>query len=288
MRASLPATIEIRQALSSEVFIRADATNFHQVLMNLCTNAAHAMRKTGGVIEVQLKEIVLDKKDASQYVDLTPGKYLQISVEDIGHGIPEDIQERIFDPFFTTKDPGEGTGIGLSAVHGIVKELKGAITVFSEVGKGTVFTVLFPVISELSDVKSHVVKEPFVGGTEKILFVDDEEVQVELAQELLDQLGYNVTTFSESILALDHFKQDPGKYDLLITDMTMQGLTGDVLIQKIRIIRPDIPVILCTGFSETMDEDRAKSIGINAFMYKPVVAKDLSHTIRRVLDQKAD
>jgi CheY-like chemotaxis protein len=219
---------------------------------------------------------------------MTPGTFLKISVEDTGHGIPEDIQSKVFDPFFTTKDLGEGTGMGLSAVHGIVKELGGAVTLYSEVNKGTVFHVFIPIVAELPDKQKLEDLEPLVGGSERILFVDDEEIQIELAKESLGRLGYKVTTFSSSLAALEHFQENSDSYDLIITDMTMPKMTGDVLAKKIKLIRPDIPLIMCTGFSELMDEHKAKAIDIRAFLYKPVVARELSQTIRAVLSQEKE
>jgi CheY-like chemotaxis protein len=217
---------------------------------------------------------------------MTPGTFLKISVEDTGHGIPEDIQSKVFDPFFTTKGLGEGTGMGLSAVHGIVKELGGAVTLYSEVNKGTVFHVFIPIVAELPDKQKLEDLEPLVGGSERILFVDDEEIQIDLAKESLGRLGYQVAAFSSSLAALEHFMENSDSYDLIITDMTMPKMTGDVLAKKIKLIRPDIPVIMCTGFSEIMDEKKAKAIDISAFLYKPIVAKELSQTIRNVLKNK--
>jgi PAS domain S-box-containing protein len=286
LRSTLPANIEIKQYLNSESHILADPTNIHQVIMNLCTNAGHAMRKTGGVLSVRINDVHLDDRNVSQYEGMAPGNFLKISVEDTGHGIPEDIQSKIFDPFFTTKGLGEGTGMGLSAVHGIVKELGGAITLYSEVNKGTVFHVFIPIIARLPDTERIGEQEPLVGGTERILFVDDEKIQIELAKESLGRLGYQVTAFSSSLAALEHFQDNIESYNLIITDMTMPEMTGDVLAKRIKLIRPDIPVIMCTGFSEIIDEKKAKAININAFIYKPVVARELSQTIRTVLDSK--
>jgi two-component system, cell cycle sensor histidine kinase and response regulator CckA len=291
MRASLPATIEIKQYLNSEKNVCAGATNIHQVLMNLCTNAGHAMRNTGGVLTVRLVDAQLEEKDMIQHIGVGPGKYMKISVEDTGHGIPRDIQKRVFDPFFTTKALGEGTGMGLSAAHGIVRELGGVVTLTSEVGKGTVFDVLLPVIMEVPRTKMETMAasiEMIAGGTERILFVDDEQLQQELARESLGRMGYTVKVFSDSVAAFEHFEKNVDAYDLVVTDMTMPKMTGDILAKKIRAIRPGIPVVLCTGFSEVMDEHKAKAINISAFLYKPIVSQTLLRTIRKILDTNRD
>jgi PAS domain S-box-containing protein len=284
LRASLPATIEIKQQLTSDSYIFADATNIHQVLMNLCTNAGHAMRNTGGILSVRLKDVSFDKNEVTPYIGLAVGKYLKITVEDTGHGIPKNIQKKVFDPFFTTKAMGEGTGMGLSAVHGIVKELGGTVTLYSEVGKGTTFNVFIPIITALADTKQRIEPALPMGGTEKIIFVDDEKVQMELAIESLGRMGYQVTGFSDSVAALDHFKQHSTEYDLVITDMSMPKMTGDKLTRKIHYIRPEIPVIMCTGLSEIMDEEIARAINISAFLHKPVIAREMLRVIRKTLE----
>ena len=284
LRASLPATIEIKHVLTSDSYIFADATSIHQILMNLCTNAGYAMRNAGGVLSVRLEDVSLDESGVTHYVGLTPGKYLKITIEDTGHGIPKNIQKKVFDPFFTTKTLGEGTGMGLSAVHGIVKELGGAVTLYSEVGRGTRFNVFIPITMELADTNQRVEPALPMGGTEKIIFVDDEKVQMELAIESLGRMGYRVTGFSDSVAALDHFKEHANEYDLVITDMSMPKMTGDKLTRKIHYIRPEIPVIMCTGLSEIMDEEKAKAINISAFLYKPVIAREMLRVIRKTLE----
>ena len=287
IRASLPATIEIEHSVDSDSNVLADATNIHQVLMNLCTNAGHAMRETGGVLTIRLEDVDLDEKYVIRHAGMAAGKFIRISVEDTGHGIPPDIQQKVFDPFFTTKALGEGTGMGLSAVHGILKDLGGTVTLSSEVGKGTAVHVLLPVIPEVdAAVESQDDENPLVGGTERILFVDDEQIQIELAQDALGRMGYQVEAFLDGVSALRHFDKNPGGYDLIITDMTMPKMTGDILVKEIHQTRKDIPVIMCTGFSEIIDEQKAKAMNISAFLYKPVVIKDLLQVIRRVLDKK--
>ncbi len=284
MRASLPATIEIKQSLGSECYVIADATNIHQVFLNLCTNAAHAMKQSGGVLSVSLKNVTLDHQDLVHHIDVIPGDFIRISVEDTGIGMTKDVQEKAFDPFFTTKELGEGTGMGLAAVHGIVTELGGYVSLNSEPDQGTAVDVFIPLVSDPAEIDRSMASTPLKGGTERVMFVDDEEIQIELAEQILSQHGYQVTAFSDGIIALKHFQQDPDAYDLIITDMTMPKMTGDSLTKRVHLIRPDIPVIMCTGFSDIIDEKKAYTLGINAFLYKPVVMADLLETIRKVLD----
>lgn len=285
IRSSIPTNIEIKQSLNTESYVLADATNIHQVLMNLCTNAAGAMRQSGGVISVILQETTLSQQDLTHHNDVIPGDFLKITVEDTGVGMSKDVKLRAFDPFFTTKDLGEGTGMGLSIVHGIVAELGGFVSLYSEPGKGTAVQVFIPLITEPAEVGRSTAIEPIKDGTERILFVDDEHVQTELAKDALSQYGYQVTTFSDSVTALVHFQQNPDEYDLIITDMTMPKMTGDILTQKIHLKRPEIPVIMCTGFSENINKKKADALDIKAFLYKPIVIANLLRTIRKVLDQ---
>jgi two-component system cell cycle sensor histidine kinase/response regulator CckA len=284
MRASLPSTIEIVRKLNSKSTVFADPTSIHQILMNLCTNAGHAMRKIGGILTVSLEDVTLDENEVANYPDMAAGKFMNISVKDTGHGIPPDIQSKIFDPFFTTKGPGEGTGMGLSAVHGIVRELGGMVAVESEAGKGSVFNVFLPVIERPIKAVESVGIEAAHGGTERILFVDDEAIQGELAQESLTPLGYQVNVFTDGMTALEHFQSHSSEYDIVVTDMTMPKMTGEVLTKRIHLIRPDIPVIMCTGFSEVVDEEKVKAMGLCALLHKPLVARDLTRAIRDVLD----
>jgi CheY-like chemotaxis protein len=284
MRASLPATIEIKQALNSQSTVFADPTNIHQILMNLCTNAGHAMREAGGVLMVSLEDVILEETEVAKYPGMAAGKFIKITVTDTGHGIPPDIQSKIFDPFFTTKALGEGTGMGLSAVHGIVRNLGGGVTVNSEPGEGSVFNVFLPIIDKPIEATELAEKEVALRGSERILFVDDETVQGELARDSLEPLGYGVSVFSDSIAALEHFQAHPDEYDLVVTDLTMPKMAGDVLTQKIHLIRPDIPVIMCTGFSKTVDEEKVKLMGLRALLHKPVISTDLTRVIRNILD----
>ncbi|WDP92524.1 MAG: response regulator [Desulfobacter sp.] len=286
MRASIPSTIEIKQSLNSKSYIQADATNIHQVLMNLCTNAVHAMKQKGGVLSIKLQDVVLDQEDLSSRPDMLAGEFLKITVEDTGTGMASDIQKKAFDPFFTTKEMGEGTGIGLSTVHKIITDLGGFISLYSEPDQGTAMHIFIPIISAPEGIESAIAIEPAQGGTERILFVDDEQIQLDVARETMSRYGYRVKTFLDSTQAADHFQQHADAYDLVITDMTMPKMTGDLLVKKIHLKRPDIPIIICTGFSEILDEQKAQALNIDAFLYKPVIMADLLETIRKVLDKK--
>jgi len=286
MRASLPTTIEIRQKIKTGLApILSDSTEIHRVLMNFCTNAAHAMQKKGGVLQVTLTDMEIDKKTVVQNLDLNPGQYQILTISDTGHGMDSSVIERIFDPFFTTKKHGEGTGMGLAVTHGIVKSCGGAITVSSEVGKGTTFKVFFPVIeSEITMESEHY--EPVPHGKERILFVDDEAALVEAGRQLLESLGYKVIAKTNGIEALQTFKEQPSNFDVVITDMIMPKMTGKDLSKEILAIRPDIPIIICTGFSEVISEKKAKAIGIREFIMKPILRRDMAKIIRVVLDNE--
>lgn len=284
MRATLPSSIEIKQSLNSDGYVFADPTTIHQVLMNLFTNAAHAMKQAGGVLTVSLQEMTLSQHEIEHRTEIIPGAFIKISTEDTGIGMTREVQNKAFDPFFTTKPLGEGTGMGLAAVHGIIAELGGFISLESQPGKGTAVHVFIPLIAEPAEADQTLASYPIKGGGERILFVDDEKTQLELAKDALSPHGYKVTAFIDSTAALIHFQQDPDAYDLIITDMTMPKLTGNILVRKIQSMRPNIPVIMCTGFSEIMDETKAIAMGIKAFLYKPITIKELLHTIRKVLD----
>lgn len=286
MRATLPSTIEIKHHINSESFILADPINIHQVLMNLCTNAAHAMKQKGGTLSVTLKDVALERDDLLHRPDMLPGEYIRISIKDTGIGMTTDIRKKAFDPFFTTKGLGEGTGMGLATVHGIVTGLSGFVSLNSEPNQGTAITVFIPIIPKPAVVEDLPANETLHGGQERILFVDDEQFLIDLAKEALSHYGYQVTAFSDSTLALVHFQKHPDKYDLVVTDMTMPKMTGDELTQKIHLERPDIPAIMCTGFSEAIDAQKAKALGIDAFLYKPINIEKLLGTIRKILDQK--
>lgn len=286
LRSSIPTSIDIRQSISCERdIILADPTQINQVLLNLGTNATHAMRERGGVLEISLSDVRLDGESGESYPDLRHGEYLKLSVSDTGHGIRPAIMERIFDPYFTTKGVGEGTGLGLAVVHGIVKGHGGAISVDSQVGRGTTFHVLLPKIEGEPESKVSTY-ESLPKGSERILFVDDEQAIVEAFHPLLERLGYNVITRASSYEALKAFRASPEEFDLVITDQTMPGMTGEAFARELMAIRPDIPVILCTGFSDLINAETAMAMGIKAFVMKPVVLRVMARTIRRVLDEK--
>jgi PAS domain S-box-containing protein len=284
LRASLPTTIEIKLNIEPNLdAIFADPTQIHQVMMNLCTNSAHAMGDKGGILAVNLHNVNLNIEAAAQYPELNPGLYVKLSISDTGCGMNAATMQRIFDPYFTTKELDKGTGMGLAVVHGIVKGHGGGIHVESAAGKGTRFDILFPaiirqVISETEELKA------LPTGNETILCVDDEQPLIELGKSMLKKLGYRVETRTLPLEAIEVFKAAPDKFDLVISDMTMPAMTGVSLAKKLMEIRPEIPVIICTGYSEQIDESRAKELGIKGFLMKPFTIRELSKTVRQVLD----
>jgi len=285
LRSSLPTTIEIKQNIQSDHLVMGEPTQIHQILMNLCTNAGHSMRDKGGLLGIDLIDIELKKDLLSDQIKLKPGSYVQLNVSDTGHGIPAEHFDRIFDPFFTTKEQGEGTGMGLSVVHGIVESYQGAIHVSSEKGIGSTFEIYLPAIERRVEPDKRKVEYP-QKGTENILLVDDESIIVEMATYQLEALGYNVSSRSNGVEALALFKSKPHGFDLVITDMTMPKLTGDKLAEEIKRIRPEIPIILCTGFSSKLTSERVQQLGINALLMKPIIFNDLAMGVRKVLDAK--
>jgi|GEM_PF-800541 len=284
LRASLPTTIRIEPNLHSNSAVLADPTQIHQVMMNLCTNASHAMREKGGQLKIELSDIDLDGSFIDQHPYLSAGTYINLRVSDTGHGMEAKVTDRIFDPFFTTKERGEGTGMGLAVVLGIVKSHGGTITVSSNVDQGSSFDVFLPVIEREANAQIRP-KIIMPTGTEHILFVDDEKSLVDLGFQILERLGYDVTTRTSSVEALELFMAQPDKFDLVITDMTMPNMTGDELAAKLMAIRADIPVILCTGYSERISKDKAQGIGIKEFVLKPIIMSDMAITVRKVLDE---
>jgi PAS domain S-box-containing protein len=288
LRATLPTTIALHQDLDSRAgMVLADTSQLRQVLLHLCTNAAQAMRETGGALHVRLEAIRLPTADAAAPPSLGAGPYVRLTVQDTGHGMPSEIQERIFEPFFTTKGPGEGTGMGLAVVHGIIASHGGAITVESTPSHGTTVRVYLPESAELPVARARP-KAPVSHGHECILFVDDEAALASLGYALLTTLGYEVVAVTSSLEALAVFQTAPARFDLVITDYTMPQLTGEALAQALRGIRPTLPIILCTGFSETMTAEKARALGIDALCLKPVGFEELGKTIRRVLRQRRE
>ena len=284
LRASLPTTINIRHNIDKKCgYIMADPTQVHQVIMNLCTNAYHAMRERGGLLEVNLDVVEINGGLAGDLANLQVGGYVRLTVSDTGHGMDQGTMERIFDPFFTTKPVGEGTGMGLATVHGIVTSHGGAIAVHSELEKGTIFDVYFPRFESGVALKAEMA-EPAPGGNERILFVDDEEPLVRMGQQMLERLGYHVSARTSSMEALEAFRAQPDRFDLVITDQTMPNMTGVQLARELMRIRPDIPIILITGFSEIVPPEKAKKMGIREYLMKPVVTSNFGKAIRRALD----
>jgi len=285
IRSTIPTSIEIKQYISNDCgAIKADPTQIHQIVMNLATNAYHAMEDTGGKLKVSLKEIELGEQDLPS-PDMEPGSYACLTVADTGTGIDKDVRAKIFDPFFTTKELGKGTGMGLSVIHGIVQSAGGSILANSEPGKGAEFHVYIPVVKSSYKQQEIQTKELIQRGTERILLVDDEESIVFMEKQMLERLGYSVASRTSSIEALEAFRADPGKFDMVITDMAMPNMSGDQLASELNKIRSDIPVVICTGFSERMPEKRATTLGIKGFLMKPIVKKDLAKKIRDVLDE---
>lgn len=285
-RASVPSSIDITSRLASNSDVLADPTHIHQIILNLVTNAAHAMRETGGVLSLTLDDFIIENDQASRYPDLEPGPYVRLRVQDTGYGISPDILDRIFEPFFTTKKTGEGSGMGLSVVHGLVKKQKGTILVESRLGQGAIFEVLLPVI--VSETMPTMIPDhsAILGGKERILFVDDEHFQTETGKKLLERLGYHVVVTNSSPHALELFLSDPDAFDLVITDYTMPQMTGDALALSIHDLCPDIPIILCTGFSDQLTDEKINRSGIGTVIMKPFVFKDFAGVIRQTLDNR--
>jgi CheY-like chemotaxis protein len=284
LRASLPATIVIRQEISSEWdWIVADPTEVYQVIMNLCTNAAQAMQDQGGVLLVKLDTVDLTQAQSAFGLEIKPGSYLRLTISDTGPGIPPDTLERIFEPYFTTKEIGQGTGLGLALVHGIVKTCGGGINVVSELGKGTTFQIFLPVREMAADTKPEAVPE-LPRGRESILLVDDEPDIVAAVRILLEKLGYEVVVSTNSLEAWEIFSADPERFDLVLTDQTMPQLTGLDLAQEILQVRPRLPVIICTGYGEASLQEQSKALGIKELIQKPITPLQVTEAVRRALD----
>ncbi|SMC99486.1 PAS domain S-box-containing protein [Desulfocicer vacuolatum DSM 3385] len=284
IRSSIPTTIEITSDIHSESLIMGNPSQIYQVFMNLCTNAAHGMEDNGGVLDVSLKNATIDERPGMQHKKLMPGDYIEIIVSDTGKGINPDIINLIFEPYFTTKDPGEGTGMGLALVHGIINACNGHIDVTSTPRQKTIFTIYLPIVKNKKE-KHLPEPDEILKGKERILLIDDEPPIAKMGAQTMERLGYSVTTFTDSLKALDHFLLKPDNYDLVISDMTMPKLTGDQLAIKILKARPDTPIILCTGYNKNISPEKAAAIGVKAIVYKPIVRVKLAKAIRNALGQ---
>ena len=284
LRVTIPTNIEICPKIQAEAdTVLADSTQIHQIMINLGTNALHAMEETGGILGIGIQNVVLDKDTASIDLGLIPGNYVKVTVSDTGQGIDPGVINQIFDPYFTTKDIGKGSGMGLSVVLGIIKTHEGAISVESELGKGTVFSVYLPVVEEKAIIESKIVAE-LPTGNESILFIDDEEAIVKMGLLRLERLGYKVLAATSPVAALELFRSKPDQFDLIITDMAMPKMAGDMLAMEMLKIRPDMPIILCTGFSEKISKETARSMGISGYIEKPIDKHDFAKMVRKVLD----
>lgn len=285
LRASLPSTIEIKQSMTSKMFpIEADGTQIHQILMNLCTNASHAM-PDGGTLSIVLDVVTFNELEAHGFVDLEPGAYMKLWVKDTGSGMDPEVKKRIFDPYFTTKGKGQGTGMGLSVVHGILKAHGGAVHVESEVGEGSSFYLYFPICKGRAGEEA-VAVAGLAKGHERILFVDDEPDLAELGMTMLERLGYTVTSVTDSQKALDLFTSSPDEYDLVVTDLTMPKMTGVPFARKVKSVRPDVPVIICTGYSDSVSAGDVSEAGIDYLLMKPLEIRELSASIRNALTHR--
>jgi PAS domain S-box-containing protein len=286
LRASLPVTIDIHPHLAEDLKpVAADPTQIHQVLVNLCANAAQAMASGSGKLEITLQQVAIKKGEIASHPDLRPGSYVKLSVGDNGTGMPSSIKKRIFEPYFTTKEKEKGTGLGLAVVHGIVKSHQGAIEVESEPGIGSVFHVYLPVIEEVLPAPDSQPLQKMPAGQETILLIEDEAPLLKVLQRLLTSLGYRVVACTDSTEAVTIFTREPARFDLVITDMTMPKMAGDELSARILALRPAMPIILCTGYSEQMSMDKAAELGIRKFVYKPVELTELAAMVREVLDR---
>jgi PAS domain S-box-containing protein len=285
LRASLPSTIAIKEMIDVNCGpVLAGSIQIHQVVMNLCTNAFQAMRETGGGLTITLKSVNLAEAQVTNSGSLTPGRYAVLEVADTGDGMSKAVQERIFEPFFTTKEQGHGTGLGLAVVHGIVIELGGAISVASAPDRGTTITVYLPLLENEVPVEPSIQNKELPRGTESVLVVDDQEIIVLMHRHILENLGYRVEAFTDSEHALQAFRENPDRFDLLLTDMTMPNLTGAELAVEVLRLRPSMPIIICTGYSELIDEGMAKALGVREFLQKPLEKIELAQAVRKVLD----
>jgi CheY-like chemotaxis protein len=285
LRASLPTTVQIEQDIMPDPGnVLADPSQIHQVMMNLCTNAAHAMRENGGVLKITLDKHFFNSRQITHKPGMRAGAYVRLQVSDTGHGIDPSVIDRVFEPYFTTKKSHEGTGLGLAVVHGIVKGSGGDISVYSEPGQGTVFKILFPSIEQSVEDKSEV-EDLAIGRGQRVLFVDDEALLVDVAKQMLPQLGYKVSSFTSSVEALESFRRTPEKFDLVITDYTMPKMTGTQLAREMHSIKPEVSIILCTGFNQNLNQEELSDFGIDALLMKPLYEHELAQVLHRVLDK---
>jgi CheY-like chemotaxis protein len=286
LRASIPSTIDIRTSIKKECgAIIGNPSQIHQIIMNLATNAKHAMEKDGGILEISLDEKEIWPNDFNEMMDIYPGRYARLTISDTGHGIDPAVMDKIFEPYFTTKRDGKGTGIGLSVVHGIVKTYGGSIKVSSKPDKGTRFAIYLPLVHRVSVPENdHCICKGVGGGKEHILLVDDEPIVVSAEKEMLEGLGYRVTAMTNSLDAYEYFASNHDCIDIVITDMTMPRMTGAELSMKFLDIKPDIPIILCTGYSENFTEANANAIGIRKYVVKPFIMNRLAASLREVLE----
>lgn len=285
IRASLPANVEIKSNISPKAgAVMASFSQMHQVLVNLCTNAGYAMHDTGGVLTIDLKEVMISDSEATSDLELYPGPHVMLSVTDTGCGIDKDSITKIFDPFFTTKPKGEGTGMGLAVVHGIIKSHGGKVTIASEPGKGSAFHIFLPKLeSKVDESKEKMTKQKMIGGDERILLVDDEAVLVKMQEKILTSLGYKITSHTQPVLALELFRSDPNAFDLVISDMSMPRMSGVNLAEEIHMIKPDIPVIILSGFIPDIEQEKTSAIGIRSFIQKPASIGQMAGSIREAL-----
>jgi CheY-like chemotaxis protein len=286
MRSLIPANIKVEEYYADSGLILSSSTYIHQIIMNLLNNAVHAMDKDGGVLEVRLTREYMDEQRAARELQLPSGPYLKMTICDSGHGMTPEVSARVFEPYFTTKEAGRGTGLGLSVVHGIVKSHGGAIVCRSAQGTGTSFDVYFPEVEDRRKPEDAREEDVMPTGTETILYVDDEQALGEIAGEMLESLGYQVIVKTSSMEAYHFFAAAPERVDAVITDMSMPQLTGDKLAHKMLELRPDLPIIICTGYSEHISRAEAARLGIREFLMKPFEMVQLAYAVRRTIDGK--
>lgn len=288
LRPMLPSTIEVTKHVQEGTrAILADPTQVHQILMNLCTNAFHVMEKGGGTLTVELMNKELVSQDVRQYPGVAPGPFIELTIGDTGPGIPGELIDKIFDPYFTTKPLGKGSGMGLSIVHGIVQSYGGFINVKSKEGAGAWFHIHLPALARVNKDNEKYEEEGITGGCERILLVDDEEIVADMARSMLEYLGYEVTVFTNSLESLNVFSDDPSRFDMVITDQTMPVMTGVDIAERMLNIRPDIPIIICTGYSSSVSEEKVLAMGVKGFAMKPLAIKDISRLIRKIFDDES-